>query len=1280
MPSAPTAEEDTNVRVAARVRPLLPREMAANCCSCVTVHPGVNQLVVGTKRAFTFDMVFDTDVQQSVVYDSCVSPLLDGCMQGYNATVLAYGQTGSGKTHTMGTGQALPEATEDEGITPKVIRNSFEYIEANRHKVDFKVSCCYLEIYNEDLRDLLQPGGAKSLIAVREDATGGIKVSGIRAETCTSAEEMMRCLNDGSVQRTTGATLMNEQSSRSHSIFTVILEQRRVVGVSDKSEVADEADYVTAKFHLVDLAGSERAKRTGAVGSRFKESVSINSGLLALGNVISALGDPTKRGSHVPYRESKLTRLLQDSLGGNSRTVMVACVSCADGDFEETLNTLKYAHRARNIKNKPVVNHDPRTAQLAAMQDEIEALRSQLQRVHDSGGGIASPSGVPLPTNEEIVELTAKLETSENRSSELAERLAGTETEIEALRRCLADIDTAVCQHLPAIWQAPGSGEQASMASGRQALTAVCEVLQATRRLLGTGAEVQNALDGTALGLTGLACGESASEERVQGLPPLPLHLAGLSTTSPELPPELTSGGDAPASGAPTPASETGRLQSLSEMRRDSKKLIRKYLDDINRLETELALYRRRTNQLQEELREARDDLQKDEEIFEEKMREMKELTERNQYLEALQLEMEMESQSPRLTRATGSVKDAHLSLELADADELSAATPPASDERETLPKQEDCRLTEEPEGETTPRMEQLEDGKPAQQPLEEQLHALAQNVVLKEDLIEELMRSEREWGEAKAQYQARMEQLQAELEETQQQLDNVKVKLHQSEALEEQARQASEEEKRRLENKFNAQIEALRRKQQEFERLKDLRQSERRRLKDLEVEVTQLRSKKAEVDKKLQAERKRETQQIVDLQRRLAREGQKVKDLEANLRLTNSTKHAGEKHRRESLSRKNSGTSLDKPSGGRGYPSNSSAADGCNGRLGANGGASSSSSSTRWQRLEQRLDEHIRIAEVSQGLEEDLRKQENLLKKREQYMSFRQKIAAKDLSEQQEASERLARLEAEITRHEREFQEGGSMDSTARNRAEHRRLALTEEYAELQRSVGKKRVEGLGILHDIDEKLESLQDELDFREARISKAQMFLGNAAATGPGSLDAELACLPAEDGKELLRRYCEKLVKLRQREKQHWQRIAASEAQLQERNQQVAELEQVLRRQDSNSTKAIAKVTKEYESRIRQLLRQLSVSQQHGDGGSEHAGDVPSAAEAHALDPDEVEQLRRDNQYYKAMNRELKRRLRGLLDQRGEVADSQVSTGARTQASEDPRTSHSRDSGH
>ncbi|CAE7040393.1 KIN4A [Symbiodinium sp. CCMP2592] len=1142
-----------------------PSANADDAAKDVKVAVFVDLLAAGANRVGNrFDLVFETDASQAAVYDGCVSSLLDGCMQGYNATVFAYGQTGSGKTYTMGTGQWAPEGSAEEGIVPKVIRNSFRHIEANSSAIDFKVSCCYLEIYNEDIRDLLQPGGHKGPIAIREDAAGGIKVSGIHAETCTSAEEMFRCLSDGSVQRTTGATLMNEQSSRSHSIFTLILEQRRRIGGGD---AWSEEDYVTAKFHLVDLAGSERAKRTGAVGSRFKESISINSGLLALGNVISALGDPAKRGSHVPYRESKLTRLLQDSLGGNSRTVMIACVSCADIDFEETLNTLKYAHRARNIKNKPVINHDPRTAQLAAMQDEIVALREQLQRANEGSSAAGGPA-------DEVLELNHKLEVSETRSSELAERLAATETEREAFRKYLVDVYSVVCQHLPAIWQVPT--REAPTAPGRRALAAVCQVLQATHRLLNSEADLP--VDETHA---------SSDVPDASRLPAPPCHLIQ------ERAPELTSGDSingvpSLSNTAPQLGGEPNKLQSLSEMRKDSTTLIRKYLDEMKRLEQELALYRRGNKQLKEELKEAKDDLQKDEEIFEEKMREMKELTERNAFLEEMHRESKPLSPDSRAGSKDGPNAFAIQLSELDDGPGLSSTSPATP-----VPGPEDAEVD-------MSKPCDLEDTRTSQQHLREQMQSLSQNVLLKEDLIEELTRSEREWGIARQQYQARMEQLQSELEETQRQLDTVKVRLQESEKLEEKARLSSEEEKRRLERQVNEQMDALKRKQQEYSRLKDLRLNERKRVKDLEVEVAQMRQSQEVLDRRLQAERRREAHQIAELQRRLTREGQKVKDLEAKVG------HTKRPATPAALSRKNSG-GVDRPgSGSRGYAPTSGSESVTERSTPGNGNATSSSS--RWQHLEHQLDEHIRILEATQGLEEDLRKQDALQRKREQYMNYRRKIAAKDLSEQQEATERMAQLEAEAARHEHDLHDPSALsDAASRARVEHRRHAIKEEQAELQRNVQRKHAEGLSILHDIDERLEGLNDELDFRKDRISKVQQYLRSTAA-GAGQLDAELERIPAEDGKELLRRYCEKLVKLRQREKQHWQRLEAAEAQLEERARQIAELQTVLRRQDSNATKAIARVTKEYEARIRQLLRQLSAQQ------SDSRSDEPSFASA------------------------------------------------------------------
>lgn len=187
-----------------------------------------------------------------------------------------------------------------------------------------------------------------------------------------------RCLQQGALARTTASTQMNAQSSRSHAIFTILIKRQRRITSEESGLPEDDLETLTAKFHFVDLAGSERLKRTGATGERAKEGISINSGLLSLGNVISALGDISKKATHIPYRDSKLTRLLQDSLGGNSQTLMIACVSPSDRDFMETLNTLKYANRARNITNKIVVNQDQSSRTISLLRREIAALQLEL--------------------------------------------------------------------------------------------------------------------------------------------------------------------------------------------------------------------------------------------------------------------------------------------------------------------------------------------------------------------------------------------------------------------------------------------------------------------------------------------------------------------------------------------------------------------------------------------------------------------------------------------------------------------------------------------------------------------------------------------------------------------------------------------------------------------------------------------------------------------------------------------------------------------------------------
>ncbi|KAJ6685868.1 CHROMOSOME-ASSOCIATED KINESIN KIF4A-LIKE PROTEIN [Salix purpurea] len=332
------------------------------------------------------------------MFEECIAPLVDGLFQGYNATVLAYGQTGSGKTYTMGTG--FKDGCQ-MGIIPEVMNVLFSKIETLKHQTEFQLNVSFIEILKEEVQDLLDPatlnksdtanghGGKVNLpgkpsIQIRETSNGVITLAGSTEVSVSTFKEMATCLEQGSLSRATGSTNMNNQSSRSHAIFTITLEQMRKLnpvfpGDSNLNDSMNE-EYLCAKLHLVDLAGSERAKRTGSDGMRFKEGVHINKGLLALGNVISALGDEKKRkeGVHVPYRDSKLTRLLQDSLGGNSRTVMIACISPADINAEETLNTLKYANRARNIQNKPIVNRDPMSSEMLKMRQQLEYLQAEL--------------------------------------------------------------------------------------------------------------------------------------------------------------------------------------------------------------------------------------------------------------------------------------------------------------------------------------------------------------------------------------------------------------------------------------------------------------------------------------------------------------------------------------------------------------------------------------------------------------------------------------------------------------------------------------------------------------------------------------------------------------------------------------------------------------------------------------------------------------------------------------------------------------------------------------
>ena len=295
----------------------------------------------------------------------------------------------------MGSSNVFNISEDDLGIIPRVIKSIFQEVEVRKLKNESLLKVSFLEIYNEEILDLLDPKSgftanrmmkkqSNNSVTIREEKDGSIGLYGLIEEKVGSYEEMLACLERGSLSRSTSSTLMNETSSRSHAIFSITLEQHQIDDLykSKKSDskisevVSETPEFITAKFHFVDLAGSERIKKTGATGNTLKEGININKGLLCLGNVIAALTESTSH--HIPYRDSKLTRILQDSLGGNARTYMIACVSPAESNYDETLNTLKYASRARNIKNKPKINTDPNTALVNQMKQQIFELKEEI--------------------------------------------------------------------------------------------------------------------------------------------------------------------------------------------------------------------------------------------------------------------------------------------------------------------------------------------------------------------------------------------------------------------------------------------------------------------------------------------------------------------------------------------------------------------------------------------------------------------------------------------------------------------------------------------------------------------------------------------------------------------------------------------------------------------------------------------------------------------------------------------------------------------------------------
>ncbi|XP_068597366.1 kinesin-like protein KIF11 [Brachionichthys hirsutus] len=419
-------EKGRNIQVVVRCRPFntMERKSSYGVIECeanrkevIVKTGGLNDKA--TRKTYTFDMVFGPPAKQIDVYRSVVCPILDEVIMGYNCTVFAYGQTGTGKTFTM-EGERSPDEQftweEDPlaGIIPRTLHQIFEKLSENGTEFSVKVSL--LEIYNEELFDLLSPSeDVSERLLLFDDPRNkrGVVVKGLEEVTVHNKDEVYQILERGSAKRRTASTLMNAYSSRSHSVFTVTIHM--------KETTLDGEELVKiGKLNLVDLAGSENIGRSGAVDKRAREAGNINQSLLTLGRVITAL---VEKRPHVPYRESKLTRILQDSLGGRTKTSIIATVSPSSSNMEETLSTLEYASRAKNIVNKPEVNQKlTKRALIKEYTEEIERLKRDLAATREKNGVYVSA--------ENYATMTGQISSQEALVSEYTDRIAVVEEEL----------------------------------------------------------------------------------------------------------------------------------------------------------------------------------------------------------------------------------------------------------------------------------------------------------------------------------------------------------------------------------------------------------------------------------------------------------------------------------------------------------------------------------------------------------------------------------------------------------------------------------------------------------------------------------------------------------------------------------------------------------------------------------------------------------------------------------------------------------------------------------
>nr|XP_030734502.1 kinesin-like protein KIF7 isoform X3 [Globicephala melas] len=1165
--------EEAPVRVALRVRPLLPKELLHGHQSCLRVEPGHGRVTLGRDRHFGFHVVLDEDAGQEAVYQACVQPLLEAFFEGFNATVFAYGQTGSGKTYTMGEASVASLHEDEQGIIPRAMAEAFKLIDEN-DLLDCLVHVSYLEVYKEEFRDLLEVGTASRDIQLREDDRGNVVLCGVKEVDVEGLDEVLSLLEMGNAARHTGATHLNHLSSRSHTVFTVTLEQRGRAPSRLPRPAAGQ--LLISKFHFVDLAGSERVLKTGSTGERLKESIQINSSLLALGNVISALGDPQRRGSHIPYRDSKITRILKDSLGGNAKTVMIACVSPSSSDFDETLNTLNYASRAQNIRNRATVNWRPEAErapeEAAAGPRGPPRHRSETRIIH-RGRRALGPTAASAAAAARLGAECARYRARTDAAYSLLRELQAEPGLPGAAARKVRDWLCAVEGERSALSSASGpdsgiesaSAEEQAMQGpgGRKEDEGALQLLALQSQVARLEEENRDFLAALEDAMEQYKLQSDRLREQQEEMAELRLRLElvrpgwGAPGLLQGLPPEsfMPRPHTAPLGGAHThvlgmvppaclPGDEVGP-ENWGEQVTNGGEAGAKLLAEGERLGS--------GSSAASEEEEAGGEEEPPRRILHPR---------RNRISKGSQ-RMGARPGSP-LNR-----KGPELRLEELGAT-ISGPRVVGGSQALVRPHQAPTAMASEW------RLAQ------AQQKIRE----LAINIRMKEELIGELVRTGKAAQALNRQHSQRIRELEQEAERVRTELSEGQRQLRELEGKEPQdASECSQlQEFRKRVAAAQSQVQVLKEKKQATERLVSLSAQSEKRLQELERNVQLMRQQQGQLQRRL----REETEQKRRLETEMNKRQHRVKELEL-------------KHEQQQKILK--------------IKTEEIAAFQRKRRSGSNGSVVSLEQQQKIEEQKKWLDQEMeKVLQQRRALEElgeELHKREAILDKKEALMQEKTGLESKRLRSSQALNEDIVRVSSRLEHLEKELSEKsgqlrqGSAQSQQQIRGEIDALrqekdALLKQRLEID---GKLRQGSLlspeeeRTLFQLDEAIEALDAAIEYKNEAITCRQRVLRASASLLSQcemNLMAKLSYLSSSETRALLCKYFDKVVTLR--EEQHQQQIAFSELEMQLEEQQrlVYWLEVALERQRLEMDRQLTLQQKEHEQNIQLLLQQSRVT--------------------------------------------------------------------------------------